>query len=380
MTDNTKVADNSAGAGDPIRTKDRAGIKTPITQIDVQDGAGGEAIINGAFPIRGQDLQTLAQSLVATSTANAVTLGSLVGLSSAAVQITGTWTGTVQIQGTVDGTNWFALTAVPTPAAAPVSNITANGQWQVDIAGMSSVRVQVTVAGTGTATVSIRATVGTAVVALEGPLPAGAATIGAVTVSGGTADGDTGAGLSFIQAVGIWGSGSGGPFLIPGSVANGLGVDVTRVAQKPFALALTSAGLTTGTTAYVTGDMLGTIWSAAMPASFPSGGTGLITGVTFTSKTTTIGGVDIYVFNASVSQAADNAANSWSDADMLKLEAVIPVPAPIVSALNATVSVPVQVPFQLAATTIYLCVVTRTGHTFFGAVGDLQIKLRGYVD
>lgn len=139
----------------------------------------------------------------------------------------------------------------------------------------------------------------------------------------------------------------------------------------------TSAGLTTATTAYIAGDMLGTQWSWANAVA-SSGGYGWLVGAVLLDETDVVGAVDVFLFNASVTQAADNAANSWSDADMANCVGVVPLAFPYDSALNRVAVWQGALPFKLAATTLYGGLVTRSGHTFFGATTSLKLKL--YID
>lgn len=130
------------------------------------------------------DSAQTAQNLAMSSTANAVTVSSLNADATAAVQITGTWTGTLAFEGTVDNTNWFAVGAMAIGGTgAIVTTTTANGQWQADIAGFVGFRVRCSVTGTGTAAVSIRASIGTGLVGIDIPLPAGTNQIGGVNIS-----------------------------------------------------------------------------------------------------------------------------------------------------------------------------------------------------
>lgn len=77
------------------------------------------------------------------------------------VQVAGTWTGTLQFETTVDGTNWVATHAQPVGVAAAattaVTTTTANGSWIVDSRGAEGVRVTATAAITGQANVSLSA-------------------------------------------------------------------------------------------------------------------------------------------------------------------------------------------------------------------------------
>lgn len=136
----------------------------------------------------------------------------------------------------------------------------------------------------------------------------------------------------------------------------------------------TSAGLTTATTAYTAGDQLGTEITFTSIVRTNRGG--IIQQASLVDKAKVIGAVDLYLFSAATTPAADNAANAWSDADMLNLIGVIHFNDVIVSANNYAV-LATNLPFVIKPSTgnVFGNLVTRTGHTFFGAVGDLQVRL-----
>ena len=97
------------------------------------------------------------------------------------IQVTGTWTGTLQFQGSVDnGTTWVSIPAVVPATGVEVTSTTANGVWSAACAGFAQVRVLGASVATGTATVFLDAATGTMVVSLGEPLPTGSNTIGAV--------------------------------------------------------------------------------------------------------------------------------------------------------------------------------------------------------
>jgi hypothetical protein len=79
---------------------------------------------------------------------------------SAAWQITGTWTATLQFEGTVDGTNWYAIAVLPagsTSTQRVVAISTAsNGIYQMNVAGLAAARVRCSAFSSGTAVVTGR--------------------------------------------------------------------------------------------------------------------------------------------------------------------------------------------------------------------------------
>jgi hypothetical protein len=95
-------------------------------------------------------------------TTNTPGVGNTVGVDAhtygvAGVQVTGTWTGTLTFEGTVDGTNYVAMAATPGVGGSTVSTTTANGLWRCNIAGLQAVQVRGSAAMTGTAVVTLNA-------------------------------------------------------------------------------------------------------------------------------------------------------------------------------------------------------------------------------
>lgn len=143
----------------------------------------------------------------------------------------------------------------------------------------------------------------------------------------------------------------------------------------------TSAGLTTGATAYTIGDTLGTemTWTSVVR----TGKGAVINSAVLTDKSVKVSTVDLFLFDASVTPAADNAANSWSDADILKLIGVIHFTDVISSALNTIIQA-TNLPLVIkptTGTTIYGYMVTRTANAgSFGAATDIQVRLGVLMD
>lgn len=156
-----------------------------------------------------------------------------------------------------------------------------------------------------------------------------------------------------------------------------VGADTSGLYVRPAAfttrLTATSSGLTTATTAYVAGDQLGAQLSFANAVRV-SGGTGIIRGVRLLDKADVTGNVDVLFFRSSVTPAADNAAAAWSDSDMDSWIGTVNLSMIDYGNNRGGVSA-CYLPFDCSATTLYACMVTRTGHTFFGAATDLVLAL-----
>lgn len=67
-----------------------------------------------------------------------------------AYQLTGTFSGTVTFEGSVDGTNYVAIAAEPIGGGSSVTTATAAGIWRVRAGGLHSVRARVSTYTSGT--------------------------------------------------------------------------------------------------------------------------------------------------------------------------------------------------------------------------------------
>lgn len=167
---------------------------------------------------------------------------------------------------------------------------------------------------------------------------------------------------------------------IPADATFGLDVDVTRMAATAkVRVAANSAGLTTATTAYTANDQLGTIIELTSAVA-TSGGYGTVIGAILLDKTPVVGAISCYLFDRSVTVASDNAQAQFSDADMENWLGIIEFPpvtySHFTSPINAVSQVePMALPVKSNATSLWAALVTRTGHTFFGAATDLRLTL-----
>lgn len=104
---------------------------------------------------------TLVKSAVqsATTADQAATVLGLPSPGQWAVQLTGTWSGTVTFEVTVDGTNWVSYQLHPTTALAAGSltaTATANGVWTGPTHGVAGVRARFSTATSGTVAITVR--------------------------------------------------------------------------------------------------------------------------------------------------------------------------------------------------------------------------------
>lgn len=132
--------------------------------------------------------QNLVPAGVATT--NSAVEIDLQGLGGLSIQVTGTYTGALSLQVTVNGTTWVTAAGIPLIAIGTSNGYSATiasaavGIFQANVAGFVKARISGLAAMTGTAAVTLNAIPGIGLVSLDAQLPAGSNTIGAVTGSG----------------------------------------------------------------------------------------------------------------------------------------------------------------------------------------------------
>lgn len=81
---------------------------------------------------------------------------SVAGFAGVSIQATGTFTGTISFEGSIDGVNFAALLASPIGVATAVTSATAAGLWTGTCAGLQVVRVRMSAFSSGTVLVHIK--------------------------------------------------------------------------------------------------------------------------------------------------------------------------------------------------------------------------------
>jgi hypothetical protein len=173
--DSSLTVDGTVNVGNFPATQNVA--VTSIVEVEVKNDVGNP------LPISSSDV-------TASGTITAITQNvaiSTVGKSVVDIQVTGTYTGALTPQITVDGTNWIALSTIrninTNAIAATIASAT-QSIFQAEISGSTQFRIIANAAVTGTATIILRASlakgpsasVTQAVSAAALPLPTGAAT------------------------------------------------------------------------------------------------------------------------------------------------------------------------------------------------------------
>ncbi len=177
------MADNVAlpPSGVTAASDDIGGIQ--FQRIKLVHGADGvnDGDVSTVNPLPTRNVDTTASgSITAVSQNVALALN---GKSGVAIQITGTWVGTLQFEGTIDGTNWVAVNGVVAGSSTPGPTTIANGVVRVTPAGLAQVRITSTAWTSGTATISLRASDAAGGTFLNQSLTAGTNLIGKVQSS-----------------------------------------------------------------------------------------------------------------------------------------------------------------------------------------------------
>lgn len=148
--------------------------------------------------------------------------------------------------------------------------------------------------------------------------------------------------------------------------------------RKIVKLTATSAGLTIAVTAYTSGDQLGTLLTFSPALS--NGTKFRVVNAKFLDAGDVLAATELWLFNSAVTLAADNAAFSVSDADMLTCQGVISwATADVIDAgPNKFAHTLTERSFwgeASSAGVITGALVTRSGNAVFTAVTDITVTL-----
>src|SRR3990167_3322134 len=116
---------------------------------------GGEAAAQSVTFQRTSGSITAAGASCTSTTC--VTIADVTRTGNGTIVISGTWAATLQFEGTLSGSTWFALNVVPQGTSTFVTSTTANGEWQIPLA-LVGVRVRASAYTSGTASVNLLVT------------------------------------------------------------------------------------------------------------------------------------------------------------------------------------------------------------------------------
>lgn len=125
-----------------------------IAYPDVRPSSGTITVIDSGSTVvtTGQNGATI---ITGTATASSFVSNSTAGVAVVRFQVSGTWTGTIEFDQSVDaGTTWGLLGCHVNGTTFSGTSVTANGIFDCEAAGATNVRARATAAVTGTATVT----------------------------------------------------------------------------------------------------------------------------------------------------------------------------------------------------------------------------------
>ncbi len=111
------------------------------------------------------------------------------GAGTVGLQITGTWVGQIEFEGSVDGTNYGSIEA--SNGSATINATQGNDIFILPGAGYAKIRVRASAWTSGSASVALVGSIGTAASILTGALPAGSNLIGKVNIAAAATGGCT---------------------------------------------------------------------------------------------------------------------------------------------------------------------------------------------
>lgn len=184
--DDLLLNDGPATGGQKVRAIEKGTTKTQVVALDL-GGAGAEDLASGRLPTVARALEVAGTLSGGTPTLEL----DVAGMASCAIDLRGTWTGTVSFQATIDGATWFNANVASGGSALNftiIATTTVNGAWVMPCSGYKAVRVNFTTPTSGTPTAVLRASQSSHVVF---NIPATGAIIGALSTSA-NAIGDVG--------------------------------------------------------------------------------------------------------------------------------------------------------------------------------------------
>ncbi len=150
-------------------------------------GGGGSGDASAANQLLGNASLASIDSKIkvdSSTTASITTSGSAqvstTGYATVSFAVSGTWSGTIVVEASMDGTTWYPTTYNALSSGNSALQFTANTSGQVNTVGFSFVRLRGATLASGTANISFNASDKVSNVNLDNPLPAGTNNLGSI--------------------------------------------------------------------------------------------------------------------------------------------------------------------------------------------------------
>jgi hypothetical protein len=228
--------------------------------VNIQDG-GNSITVDGAVAIS-PTTDTLGSGSF-TANGQTITGPTTSGFSSISFQITGTWSGVIAFEKTIDGSTWtpMAFYSHDINGGDSVTSTTTNGIFFSSVGSSQQVRARTTSWTSGTASLDVAVSIGVKAVAIDAQLPSGTNAIGKLAANSGVDIGD----VDVLSLPAITGTvtANAGTNLNTSALALETGGNLATIAGKDFATQTTLAALNTKVTAVDTGAVV--VSSSALP-------------------------------------------------------------------------------------------------------------------
>lgn len=200
----TRLLVDGSGVTQPISAASLPLPTGAATSTIQTDGSQKTKIVDGSGNVIGSisnKLQVIQPDGTASGTitsTQSVIIG-LNGSGTVSVQLSGTWSGAVVLEGSTDGANWYSVPGVALTSGGVSSTFSSNNLIAVSVGGFENFRVRGNTVTSGTLTVSLHSNHASSAVVISNPIPSGTNTIGSINNISGTISLPTGASTSALQ-------------------------------------------------------------------------------------------------------------------------------------------------------------------------------------
>lgn len=292
---------------------------------------------------------------------------------SGTIHLSGTFVATVQVQFSVDGTNWIAGRIYNVNTNIPASNATTVGMYVFAVPPGAQIRIRVTAYTSGTVVASAGLSSLPFTPTDQSIAIANWGAVGVANASANFSSTDTTSPNTATPLVTAVQELFDGTNLVRGRA------DAGKFAQVATAATLTKVATPTVSTtpAYTSGDSIGGLISLTSAVRYAAGG-GTITSVVISDKAKQSAPIDVIFFTANPGSTTftDNGALAVNAADLISIVGVISVTSYSAFSANSVGSALGQsLPFVLGSgTTLYAALVAR-GTPTYASTSDVQLTV-----
>lgn len=153
----------------PVTINPIGSLSTNLISVGGNPITLGQTTVANSLPVT-QPLDTVVTGTITTTQSVLIPIN---GQSSVGAIVSSGWSGTILIEASVDGTSFVSTTGVSITTGAQIQSFTgpSGGQIQINAAGFSAIRLRGANVTAGTATVTLRSSMGVSTVMADNPFP-----------------------------------------------------------------------------------------------------------------------------------------------------------------------------------------------------------------